>query len=304
MFVLFCVTAVCAPTVFGHGSMIVPRPRGGLAGIKLYGMDAPAIDEEAPKDYRLHFPAGVKTDVAGAGKRYQQKVGKQYTEFNPMHPKFRWRAGVCGDTVRGGNANDHLSGGKYYYGAKISQIYREGSQISLLVAITANHRGFFRVHICKVEGCPQKDISQTCFNKKNCRELQRAPVSDCERGVSAQCGPIDVHHKGRWYVPCENRINGRQYSIYGLHGEIKYQLPQGLWCDHCVLHFFWTSANNCRPLGTTEYFLGENRPKNWEKCLGKFNMPGSYFSQGKPCKGKVFPEEYHQCSDIRINQRK
>lgn len=287
-------------TCHAHGTLIDPRPRGALSGILLFPRDAPPIDRNAPRDPRIFFPAGIKNNVDGSGKRYQARIGRKFMEFDPTNPSFRWRAGVCGDTIRGANARDHLRGGKYYHKAKIVKTYKQGSHVSFKVAMNVHHKGFFRFHVCNVKNCRNNEISFKCFNKRNCRELKRVPVPKCESRLSPLCGPIPLQYQTRWYVPCENRIGGRKYNIYGLKGEIRYKLPKGFTCEHCVFHFFWTSGNNCKPVGTREYFLSKRGPKNWVHCLKKNGAPKSYTENRKPCFGKTFPEEYYQCADIRI----
>lgn len=287
-------------TCSGHGSMVEPPPRGALRGGKLYPRDMPVIDKNAPKDHKLHFPAGDKRPTGGAGKNYQRRTGRVYMEYAPMDPRFRWRAGVCGDTVKGPNARDHLKGGKYYHGGKIVRTYRAGSAVAFKVAINAHHKGFFRFHICNVKNCPNGEIGFKCFNRRNCRELQRIQIPKCQSRYSQDCSPVDPSYKGRFYVPCENRKGGRRYSVYGLNGEMLYRLPKGFKCKHCVLQFFWTSGNNCKPKGVLKYFLSNHAPKRWSKCLGNLGHRGSYTAKTQQCEKNTFPEEYYQCADVRI----
>lgn len=303
-FTVLLVAQLAVKSCDAHGSLLQPCPRGSLRGNPIFPKDCPPLFPNAPIDYKLHFPAGDKLNVPGVGKSYQKRTGKVFMEFDPMNPKFRWRAGVCGDMLSGGNSKDHLKGGKYYFNGQIVKTYKENDYISFKVAIAAHHKGFFRFHVCNVKNCPNNDITTSCFNRQNCRELERAPLAKCQSRYSTDCAPIQSEYKGRWYVPCENRKQGRKYSIYGLNNEILYRLPKGFTCDHCVLHFFWTSANNCKPKGVLDYFKGKKGPLSWTSCLKRNSDRNSYTSKTQECGGRnEFPEEYYQCADISIKKK-
>ena len=84
-----------------------------------------------------------------------------------------------------------------------------------------------------------------------------------------------------------------------------FQLPRDFKCEHCVLQWYWTSANTCNPPGVVEYFEGPNGPKHWGKCLGQGGAIGGFTKVQKSCGAdtdmKRFPEEYYQCADVRID---
>lgn len=278
--------------------MFDPPQRGALAGNRV--IKVPPFDKNAPFDHKSHFPAGDKSTVRGSGKSYQQKAaGYKYTTFTPMKPGFNWRAGVCGDVKSGPGAGAHLKGGKYYYDGTIVKSVRKESSLEIEVAILVHHKGFMEFHVCDVDKkyCSSGDLTPGCFKEKNCRQLERAPNKECDSGKSIKCGPIDRNYPGRWYLPCEQ---SKAPSVYGKQGEIKYKMPKGFTCKHCVLHWYWVAANDCHVEGVTEYFAGPDRPKMWDSCGRRGAKQGGYYVDREKCGGNKFPEEYYQCADMEI----
>lgn len=88
--------------------------------------------------------------------------------------------------------------------------------------------------------------------------------------------------------------------ILGRRNTMRFRLPKNFTCKHCVLHFYYASADRCNPPGVLDYFHGPDRPKRWGTCTGGGGAIGG-FSVNGPCtsKGK-FSEEYYNCADIEI----
>lgn len=265
-------------------------------------------------DGKMHFPSGSK-DGRGSGHAYQKHRvrWRGWTPYDPFNPSFHLRAGVCGDTLYGPESRDHLKGGKYYNGGRPVKTYVQGGVIDVTLGIVQHHNGFMELYLCDVQHCKYKDISHSCFTAGHCYKLKRAMGDKCETGRERTCGPTDPNHPGRWYFPCENagrRMTTRRHGPYLLYGPgtIRYRLPKHVSCEHCVLQWYWTSANNCNPPGVIEYFEGRRGPKRWRNCPGQGGAKGGYTKVQKACgendngKQKV-PEEYYQCSDIRIRKR-
>lgn len=78
-----------------------------------------------------------------------------------------------------------------------------------------------------------------------------------------------------------------------------YSIPKGITCTHCVLHWYWTSANFCNPPGLVSFFTGPRRPKRWGKCKSGAGAMGGFNVKTATC-GKEFPEEFYLCSDVRV----
>ncbi len=277
--------------VVSHGILYHPPQRGVTNGNHL--CPVPIYDKTATIDYSAHFPAGSKALKPGAGKRSQIKAAgaRGWIPYEPMKSDFRFRAGVCGDRVWG---REHLRGGKFYNDGKIFKTYREGNVISLDVAVTTHHNGFFVFHICDVAKCGD-EIGKECFRKGHCHLLHRAWDKSCESRHDKGCAPIDPNHPWRWYLPCPS---GRKVDLYG-DGKMLYKLPKDLQCSHCVLQWYWATANTCNPPGLVAYFKSDRAPE-WGDCDGQGNGKGGWRRWERSCGGKEFAEEYYQCADIRI----
>lgn len=282
-----------------HGVMNRPNQRGALRTGKFIQH---GIDENAPFDYHMHFPAGEKRAKPGSGRRSQERAAGKigWKPFTPLSPTFHWRAGVCGD-LKG--ERHHMRGGKYYYNGKIVAKYTQGSVIDVELTIIAHHNGFIELHICDVSKC-QGEISEECFRKGHCRQLQRAWNPECESGNSYKCGPIDRQNPGRWYLPCSKLpVNQRGRWEYYQGRAILYKLPEDLVCSHCVIQWFWSTANVCNPPGVIDYFDGPDAP-NWGICKGQGAAVGGVARLQRNCSKDRFPEEYLQCADVQIVPRK
>lgn len=275
-----------------HGHLVDPVPRGALSGSNIYP-PMKKFDPMAPKDGKLFFPAGNKGPAEGSGvKSQKQEVGGKWVPFEPMKRSFKWRAGVCSD-LKGPN-QDHLRGGAFYYDGKITRNYIAGSTVDFKVALNAHHNGFFEFHVCDVDRCGG-EVAEKCFKNGLCRLLRRAASKTCDSGFNKNCAPIDKQYPGRWYVPCTKRTKSRPYDIFGSGGSMRYRLPPGFKCKHCVLHFYYAAADRCNPPGVLEFFQGGNGPKKWGNC------GGGYKDRIPQCTSRgAFSEEYYNCADISI----
>ncbi|KAI0560764.1 Lytic polysaccharide mono-oxygenase [Gracilaria domingensis] len=292
---LAAVLAYISCKAHGHGAMVTPRQRGSL---RKYRFFKPSIDEDAPLDYFALFPSGVKSSPKLTAKESQKITAgvKGWNPYDPYDPKFSWRAGVCGDSVW--RPQDHLKGGEFYYNGTIVGRYRQGGTIGLGTVITAHHNGFMEVHVCDVAKCPDGDISRECFAEGGCVQLNRAANAECDSGKSMRCGPIDRNYPGRWYLPC-SRDYTAGYDFYPPEYAL-FQIPNDFYCEHCVLQWYWATANDCNPPGVMDYFDGPDRP-NWGNCPGQSGAKGGVTRNKEPCEGPEFyAEEYWQCADIAI----
>lgn len=276
--------------------MVEPPPRGTLQGNAL-SPDLIPVDLSAPRDSLMHFPAGARSEEAGSGLRSQEVAGNfMWTPFLPLSKGFNWRAGVCGDTKKG--KQEHRRGGVYYHEGKPVRTYVAGSAVGFMVDTAVHHNGFIEFYLCDVEKCGG-EISETCYKDGACRQLKRARNKICDEGMSKECGPIDPAYPGRWYLPCANRSPGERVDSYGRRRTMLYTIPDDMTCKHCVLNWYYSTANYCNPPGVVSYFEGDHGPKNWGKCKGQAGAIGGYTTKTKPC-GERFPEEYYQCADVRV----
>lgn len=278
--------------------MNTPNQRGSLSGRSPFIKRV--VDEDSNTDWHPHFPAGPKKPIAGNGIRSQKNAAGRpgWVPFEPLKRSYTWRAGVCGDAKTG--TQKHLKGGEYYNDGKIAGRYKQGGIIDVGVSVNAHHNGFMELFICNVAKCPGGEISETCFRRGFCKQLQRARNKRCDSGWSKACAPIDRKYPGRWYLPCSRYpLIDEKMEQFGL-GTIQYRLPKRLRCSHCVILWYWVSANICNPPGVIDYFDGPDRPRNWGQCKGQGGALGGVARNQRPCGGRIFTEEYYQCADISI----
>lgn len=271
-----------------------PPQRGLLSGIPL--IKSKVFFPDAPKDFLAHFPSGSRNTRPGSGAESQKRMAGPagWTPYEPERAGFNWRAGVCGD---GAGVNDHMRGGKYYFGGKVSVTYPEGGVISVDVNVVTHHNGFMEARLCDVRRCGG-EISKQCFRQGACKLLHVAPVASCEGRYDKMCPPRDPKYPGRWHFPCPR---GNNKGVYG-SGKIQYRLPAGWSGDHFVLQYYHVAANACLPPGVTDYFTGPRGPK-WGQCKGQGEAVGGYRRWPALCGGRRFAEEYYSCADIAITPR-
>lgn len=291
---MLLVAALVARVVSAHGTMVFPPQRGCTNGYEFAKI--PIYDSSASVDWWAHFPAGDKSSRIGSAFNSQKREAgwRGWTPYNPRDKNFVFRAGPCGDLKR---KPEHMRGGKYYNGGKVFASYEQGGYISIDLAITAHHNGYTEFRMCDVKRCGG-EISNECLRGPHCHLLQRAWDGSCESRRDRWCAPIDPLYPSRWYLPC-GKPKGT--DIYG-KGKIKYKLPVGLVCEHCVLQWYWVSANGCNPPGVVRFFKS-NRGPQWGQCKGQGGAIGGWRRWEALCGGKDFAEEYYQCADVRIRSK-
>lgn len=282
--------------VFGHGLLCTPRQRGAYISDKC-GSNLP-IPANPIIDYCAHCLNG------GTVATVQQNLPKSgwhlYDPINNFKLSAK-RAGLCGDPL---GDNDHLIGGQFmpYKKVPIVATYKVGSNIDFEVEIDTNHNGFFEFFLCNLDACQSKDISESCFTKNHCYRLERVPHPACEnqnKNTAFDCGPIDESYPGRFYVPCRKTGHVGQHLVGGRSGMMRYALPNGVSCRHCVVQWYWASANSCAPPDFLEYFDTYDNPFG-STCDGDGGAKGGYREGMQTCEGSKTPEEFWSCADIEI----
>lgn len=260
-----------------------------------------SIDQDLPQDYCPHcLNGGTISSVS------QHLPSSGWSVYDPVsHPSTSLdRASLCGDAY-GDTA--HMLGGMYMptSTAPIVRTYSEGSVIRLSAELDTNHNGYFEYFLCDLDACGVADIANTCFEQGHCHKLLRVPSPACENAANdedmhTRCGPVDEKYPGRWYVPCRK---GGHVGVHIVGGEdnddMMYRLPSGVTCEHCVLQWYWATANSCAPRGLVDYMQRMGNPFG-TTCQGDGGAVGTYMANMAPCGGDKVPEEFWSCADIRI----
>ncbi|CDF37082.1 unnamed protein product [Chondrus crispus] len=179
--------------------------------------------------------------------------------------------------------------------------YKTGGLVDFSVELDTNHNGYFDFFVCNLDKCGS-DISGKCFTEGHCQKLLRVKHKDCEDpsvDTNYECGPIDPVYPGRWYVPCRNTGHVGVHIVGGASGTMRYQLPAGLSCEHCVIQWYWATANSCAPRGFLDYFETFNNPFG-TTCESDGGGKGAHRKGMSECGGDSAPEEFWNCSDVQI----
>lgn len=213
------------------------------------------------------------------------------------------RAGICGDEK---GANDHMIGGSFmpYSTVPIMANWKKGGLVDLTAELDTNHNGFFEFHLCNLDRCAENDISPRCFTQGHCYKLERVAHPDCEDkdvDTTHDCGPIDPENKGRWYVPCRRGDHVGVHIVGGPSGTMRYRLPPNVECKHCVLQWYWATANSCAPPGFLAFFERFSEPFG-NSCPSDGGGLGAYRKGMETCSGRSIPEEFWSCADVQITK--
>lgn len=211
------------------------------------------------------------------------------------------RAGLCGDP-KGNNA--HMIGGDFmpFSAVPIVEVYKEGAEIDFVAEIDTNHNGYFEFYLCDLDKCGKSDIHRKCFKTGACHKLIRVPHADCEDttiNTHYECGPIDHQYPSRWYLPCRNTGHVGIHIVGGETGTMRYKLPANVTCKHCVVQWYWATANSCNPPGVEQYFLNYNYPFGRE-CASDAGGKGAHAPHLQECGSDRLPEEFWSCADVQI----
>lgn len=285
----------------GHGMMCEPRQRGAYVSQKcLSNKPKP----QNPKvDYCAHCLNGgtvatVRANLPASG----------WSVYDPNKDlDTAKRAGLCGDPV---GRTEHMIGGDFmpYDYVPINDVYKRGSTIDFMIEIDTNHNGYFEFFLCDLDKCKKGDIDLSCFNertrKSSCYKLERVPHPDCENttiDTSYECSPIDPIYPSRFYVPCRNTGHVGIHLVGGETGTMRYQLPPKVTCNHCVVQWYWATANSCNPRGMKEYFTKFGMPFG-NTCQSDGGGLGAHNPRLQDCGGTKVPEEFWSCADIQITR--
>lgn len=284
--------------VFSHGMLCTPRQRGAYRATDRCGSSL-SSPVNAVVDYCPHCLNGGSAGTVG-----DNLPPGGWKAYNPLDPSFSaatTRAGMCGDPK---SENDHMIGGRLmpYSTVPITKTYKAGSVVEFEVEIDTNHNGFFEFFLCDLDTCTENDISPRCFQLGKCHRLTRVPNAMCENpsmDTWYDCGPIDSLYPGRWYVPCRRGQHNGVHLVGGTKGTMRYRLPAGVTCEHCVVHWYWATANSCAAPGFLNYFKINNDPFG-KTCPGDGGATGGRRPGMATCDGAQVPEEFWSCADVQI----
>lgn len=286
------------PTAYGHGMMCTPRQRGAYKSVKC------GFNHDIPKNpVTDHCAHCLNGGAVGTVMANLPKSGWEVYDPTNDFDGTANRAGLCGDAK---GSYDHMIGGDFfpstYKNVPFMANWKTGGVVDMSAEIDTNHNGYFEFFLCDLDSCGSSDISARCFRRGNCHRLRRVPHPDCQdrtRNTHYECGPIDTKYPSRWYLPCRNTGHVGTHIVGGPAGTMRYRLPPGVVCKHCVLQWYWATSNSCAPRGLLEY-MERNKNPFGTKCESDGGGLGTYRKGMRKCGGKVIPEEFWSCSDVQV----
>lgn len=278
--------------------MCTPRQRGAYISQKCgYNLASP---KNPITDFCAHCLNGGTVATVGA---HLPSRGWSLYEPTKNFDLSATRAGLCGDPI---GRFDHMIGGDFvplsYRTVPIVEHYKTGSEIDFVAEIDTNHNGYFEFFLCDLDSCKSSDIDRKCFRNGHCYKLLRVRHSDCEdpsKNTHYECGPIDSEYPGRWYLPCRNTGHVGVHIVGGPSGTMRYKLPDGVSCKHCVIQWYWATANSCAPQGLLQYMKRNNNPFG-TTCESDGGGRGTFRAGMEECGGLRIPEEFWSCADVQI----
>jgi len=279
---LLIAAAMCSMyvvSVAGHGYLAVPASRNVVAHRKGEGND------KGSPEYCPHCKNAKGVDNV----RKYSPGGKW---VYPETPQSSVRHGLCGDGSPLGGFEQKYMGSKYTTG-DVVQTYRAGAEVEMEVVLTAHHMGWFEFFVCDKADLQNPDgpITQECLSR---HRLRRS-----EHDTSAS--PFDPKQPHRFYTVPQCLFGGEEMRM-----KMRYIMPD-IDCKHCVLQWYWVSANTCAGPGMESVLpLFPDAPANCDGDGGSVGwIPGAMSSSWgtREClKNGAYPEEFWNCADISIQR--
>lgn len=197
------------------------------------------------------------------------------------------RHGLCGDPA---GQDDHMVGGKSYTG-EIVATYQSGSTIDIEIGVTAHHNGHFEFYLCNKGDLadPSGPITQDCLNKYPLKRTEGFPATN----------PVDPSYPNRYYLDPKCSLSQESFPEAGITAfkvpTMRFDLPD-IECEHCVLQWYWVTANSCLAPGYREY----SWPSTHSECGGDGGSVGWWAPHLSDCETKGYPEEFWNCADIKL----
>eukprot|EP00542_Grammatophora_oceanica_P007762 CAMPEP_0194065442 /NCGR_PEP_ID=MMETSP0009_2-20130614/85466_1 /TAXON_ID=210454 /ORGANISM="Grammatophora oceanica, Strain CCMP 410" /LENGTH=839 /DNA_ID=CAMNT_0038718285 /DNA_START=108 /DNA_END=2627 /DNA_ORIENTATION=- len=260
----------CAVGVSGHGYLLTPR------GKQAYSTEMGRGDWQADKDL---WPL-VEYETASA-----LEGGDTY--------------GVCG-RIEGNNYIDYTynwltAAGTPMPWTQVAQ-YIEGQEITIETIIRANHRGYFEIGLCVMDGLGTDVPTQACFDANKLEMLEDELYG----------APVDPAYPTRAYLPPDTNFQGAPgyggpvtggqeiKNKDGLLTRHRFKLPDGVHGDQVYLQWHWITFYGCVMPGWDTY----DWPTGWDG----WTLPSKFCeicSEPLPDKG-IDPQQYWNCAQVKI----
>ncbi|CBJ30292.1 EsV-1-166 [Ectocarpus siliculosus] len=221
-----------------------------------------------------------------------------------MNPVSRQLWGTEAFQEPGGNGNyiqsdETAAEGSNRYGQENSnypvlETYAEGGILEVKIVVATYHWGHVEMFLCDADDLPDGPdsvVTQSCFNEY---PLDRAEDDEFN-------SPIDPLNRGRFILdpPCRASETDQELLPGAFAGDVataRFQLPQGVTCERCVVQMVYYTGNSCKHQGYAEF-----NPPSWPSSCAPSKADWINEIVGQHCgDGDAYPEEFWNCADVSI----
>ncbi|CAM9196488.1 unnamed protein product [Ectocarpus fasciculatus] len=278
------------PVSDGHAYMMTPISRQ-LGGTTPFNPDGATPVNYCPHCYQSRGPAAIRE--RSGDKPWPHYQGARAANGNYLESdEVAQRHGICGDPEQTAAEGDNKYG-RENYNYPILGTYAEGGILEVKMVVSTYHWGHVEVFLCDTADLPDGEdsiVTQSCFNDY---PLDRAEDDQFN-------GPIDPNYTGRFILdpPCRASETDQERLDGAYEGDVataRFQLPQGVICDRCVVQMVYYTGNSCKHEGYAEF-----NPPSWPSECAPSKADWINEVVGQCGDGDAYPEEFWNCADISI----
>ncbi|CAM9914038.1 unnamed protein product [Pylaiella littoralis] len=274
----------------GHVYLMSPISRQ-LWGTEAFQEPGSAMTNYCPHCFQSRGPAAIRARANGAAWPHldgERAENGNYIESDDVSQ----RHGICGDpeqTAAEGDNRYGLDNSNY----PVLETVAEGGILEVKIVVSTYHWGHVEMFLCDtadLPGGPETTVIQSCFNKY---PLDRAEDDEFN-------GPVDPNNRGRFILdpPCRATETDQEMLPGAFPGDVataRFQLPQGVTCDRCVVQMVYYTGNSCKHQGYAEF-----NPPSWPSSCAPAKEDWINEVVGQCGEGDRYPEEFWNCADIEI----
>ncbi|CAM9643894.1 unnamed protein product [Ectocarpus sp. 13 AM-2016] len=278
------------PVSDGHAYMMTPISRQ-LGGTTPFNPEGEVPVNFCPHCYQSRGPAAIRE--RSGGKPWPHYKGARAANGNYLESdEVAQRHGICGDPEQTAAEGDNKYG-RENYNYPVLGTYAEGGVLEVKILVSTYHWGHVEVFLCDTADLPEGEdsiVTQSCFNDY---PLDRAVDDEFN-------GPIDPNYTGRFILdpPCRASETDQELVEGAYPGDVataRYQLPEGVVCDRCVVQMVYYTGNSCKHEGYAEF-----NPESWPSSCAPSKADWINEVVGQCGDGDAYPEEFWNCADISI----
>ncbi|CBN75518.1 EsV-1-166 [Ectocarpus siliculosus] len=279
------------PVSDGHVYMMNPVSRQ-LWGTEAFQEPGSPDINYCPHCFQSRGPAAIR--ARGGDQPWPHFNGERAENGNYIESdEVAQRHGVCGDPEQ------TAAEGSNRYGQENSnypvlETYAEGGILEVKIVVATYHWGHVEMFLCDADDLPDGPdsvVTQSCFNEY---PLDRAEDDEFN-------SPIDPLNRGRFILdpPCRASETDQELLPGAFAGDVataRFQLPQGVTCERCVVQMVYYTGNSCKHQGYAEF-----NPPSWPSSCAPSKADWINEIVGQHCgDGDAYPEEFWNCADVSI----